>query len=236
MHQPDAPRPLSDFLKQIVYGGNDGIVTTFAVVSGFAGAAAEGVEKIGPLAVLVFGFANLVADAVSMGLGEFLSTRSQRDLYTARRRETAAALAADPAAARADLAHLLRQRGLPSDDAALVADRIARAPDLATDIAMSGHQSLPDMRQATPAADGLATFAAFLVFGIVPLLPYLLLPATAPGTFGLSVAATVAALTALGLLRWHTTGEGPVRALAETLAVGSTCAAVAYLVGALIGG
>ncbi len=74
-----------EFLKQIVYGGNDGIVTTFAIVAGFAGAQADGVAQIGGIAVLVFGLANLFADAVSMGLGEFLSMRSQHDLYRNRR-------------------------------------------------------------------------------------------------------------------------------------------------------
>ena len=69
---------VQEFLKQIVYGGNDGIVTTFAIVAGFAGAQSEGTAQIGAIAVLLFGLANLFADAVSMGLGEFLSTRSKR--------------------------------------------------------------------------------------------------------------------------------------------------------------
>ena len=74
-----------DFLKQIVFGGNDGIVTTFAIVAGFAGAQADGTAQIGGIAVLVFGLANLFADAVSMGLGEFLSLRSRHAMYRTRR-------------------------------------------------------------------------------------------------------------------------------------------------------
>jgi VIT1/CCC1 family predicted Fe2+/Mn2+ transporter len=224
------------FLKQIIYGGNDGIVTTFAIVAGFAGAAAEGTERVGPLAVLVFGLANLCADAVSMGLGEFLSTRSQRDLYHARRRAELAELARAPAAERAELEQMLEERGLPPEDAAEVARRLIRSPELVADMMMSYEMEMPDMRTATPLADGLSTFAAFVSFGLLPLVPYLLRAPTDPATFALSVGTTFAALAALGLLRARATGEGVLRSAGETVLVGSACAAVAFAVGRLVGG
>ena len=79
MAAPDAgPRigRLQEHLKQIVYGGNDGIVTTFSVVAGFAGYGAEGAATVGGIAVLLFGLANLFADGTAMGLGEYLSSVS----------------------------------------------------------------------------------------------------------------------------------------------------------------
>jgi len=72
---------LQEHLKQIVYGGNDGIVTTFSVVAGFAGYGAEGAATVGGVAVLLFGLANLFADGTAMGLGEYLSSASQADVY-----------------------------------------------------------------------------------------------------------------------------------------------------------
>ena len=65
----------SEFLREIVYGGNDGIVTTFAVVAGFAGAGAEGAAAVGAIAVLLCGLANVFADAASLGLGPFRASR-----------------------------------------------------------------------------------------------------------------------------------------------------------------
>ena len=103
-----------EFLKPIVYGGNDGIVTTFAIVAGFAGASAEGAAQVGGLAVIVFGLANLFADAVSMGLGEFLSARSERDLYVAKRNRELREMRGDGAG---DIGRLLSARGLPAEDA-----------------------------------------------------------------------------------------------------------------------
>ena len=87
---------LQEYLKQIVYGGNDGIVTTFSVVAGFAGFGSEGAATVGGVAVLLFGLANLFADGTAMGLGEFLSSLSERDVY---RSERARELARDRARA-----------------------------------------------------------------------------------------------------------------------------------------
>ena len=116
-----------EFLKQIVYGGNDGIVTTFAIVAGFAGAQADGVAQIGGVAVLVFGLANLFADAVSMGLGEYLSARSQHDLYRSRRLSELQEIQENPDQERMELFEILRQRGLPAGGADAVVELLERA-------------------------------------------------------------------------------------------------------------
>ncbi|TCP42097.1 VIT1/CCC1 transporter family protein [Rhodovulum marinum] len=224
-----------EFLKQIVYGGNDGIVTTFAVVAGFAGARAEGVAQIGAVAVLVFGMANLFADAISMGLGEFLSGRAQRDLYGARMRRRMEGIGRDPAEARTRLSRHLRARGLSPTDADSTAAILARTPSMTAEMLLRYEDGLGHPDDDSPAINGLVTFIAFVTFGIVPLMPYFLLPADS-GTFGLSMAATLFALIALGLLRWNATGLGLGRSVGETVLVGGICAMVAFAVGAAVGG
>jgi len=195
-----------EFLKQIVYGGNDGIVTTFAIVAGFAGAQADGVAQIGGLAVLVFGLANLFADAVSMGLGEFLSLRSQHDLYRARRQSELREIAANPEQERMELFEILRQRGLPAGEADTTATIMSRHPEIMADLMMTYEFGMQDPQEESPVMNGLVTFGSFVIFGATPLVPYFLLDPTA-GTFQLSVAFTGLALVALGLLRWYATEE-----------------------------
>jgi VIT1/CCC1 family predicted Fe2+/Mn2+ transporter len=224
-----------EFLKQITYGGNDGIVTTFAIVAGFAGAAADGVAQIGGMAVLVFGLANLFADAVSMGLGEFLSTRSQHDLFHSRRAAELREIAIDPEQEREELAHILHQRGLPRDDAEAATEILMRNPPMMADLMMTYEFGMMDPEGDNPAVNGFFTFLAFVIFGSVPLIPYFLLPPEETA-FRLSLGGSGLALVALGLLRWNATGERALRCVAETVAVGGTCAAVAYLVGWLVGG
>ncbi|GGE25051.1 membrane protein [Primorskyibacter flagellatus] len=226
---------LQEFLKQIVYGGNDGIVTTFAIVAGFAGARADGVAQIGGLAVLVFGLANLFADAVSMGLGEFLSGRAQNDLYHNRREMELQAIAGDPEQERAELFTILCQRGLPPGEADKVTDILLRHPEMMADLMMTYEFGMHDPAEDSPAVNGLFTFGSFVIFGAVPLVPYFLFDPSQQ-TFVLSVIATFSALTALGLLRWHATAERMLRTVGETVALGASCAAVAYLVGWLVGG
>ena len=232
---PSALARTQDHLKQLVYGGNDGIVTTFAIVAGFAGAGAEGVAQIGALAVLVFGLANLFADAVSMGLGEFLSMRSQNDLYDQRHAAQMTRIKTDPTAETALMADLLQTRGLPEDEAVQTARFLAAHPPLMADLTLSWGYGMQAPEDANPALNGMMTFLSFVVFGAVPLSPYFVMEPT-QATFYLSVAMTFLALIALGLLRWVATRDRLRRALFETVAVGSVCALVAYGVGWLVGG
>ncbi|WP_377505594.1 VIT1/CCC1 transporter family protein [Octadecabacter sp. R77987] len=236
-HRRDIHRQtaVQEYLRQIVYGGNDGIVTTFAIVAGFAGAAAEGVAQIGGLAVLVFGLANLFADGVSMGLGEFLSGRAARDMYHARRSAEMRALQDDPEQELRELQQILQERGLPEHTAAQTASALGDHPEAVADLMMTYEFGQADPRDDTPAINGSFTFVAFLAFGVIPLVPYFVLPPT-DTTFWISVGATLSALAALGLLRWSATGERLARTMGETMLVGIICAAVAYGVGWLVGG
>jgi VIT1/CCC1 family predicted Fe2+/Mn2+ transporter len=222
-----------EFLKQIVYGGNDGIVTTFAIVAGFAGAGAEGAAEVGALAVLLFGMANLFADGVSMGLGEFLSTRSQRDLYNAQRRQRLKAIAETPEAERQQATRIFEAKGATPQDAATMAQILERNPALMADMILTYEMDMAEPGHENPAAKGIVTFLAFVAFGLLPLVPYFLRIADEVA-FRLSVAAFLAALVILGLLRWNATGAGVLRAVSETVLVGGTCATVAFAVGALV--
>jgi VIT1/CCC1 family predicted Fe2+/Mn2+ transporter len=220
----------AEFLREIVYGGNDGIVTTFAIVAGFAGAGAEGAAKVGGVAVLLFGLANLFADATSMALGAYLSGRSEQDMHRRLRAGERRAVEEDPEGERAETLTILEAQGLSRADAKAMADILARNPEMHADFMMQNEFGMADPSDSSPARNGLATFLAFLVFGAIPLLPYMLWP-PAPETLRLSVGATAAALGLLGLLRWRVTDETLGRCLGETMLVGGVCAVVAFGVG-----
>lgn len=219
---------LGAVLREVVYGGNDGIVTTFAIVAGFEGAGAgETGAGIGAGAVLLFGLANLFADASAMGLGAFLSARSADAAARARRRlhgavPTHEAEAADAAA--------LEARGLPAADARALAAILARAPTLRAEFAAGVLGPEPPESAGRPMRGAAATFLAFVVFGSAPLLPYLL---RSPETiaFAASLIFALVALALLGALRWRATDESLPACLAETLGVGATCGVVAFAVG-----
>lgn len=228
-------QPRGSHLRQIVFGGNDGIVTTFAIVAGFAGAGADGTAQVGAVAVLIFGLANLFSDGVSMGLGEFLSARSEEKQFAARRRHALRGLSDTPDLLRARLAAALRKRGLGAEQADMAADGLVTVPDLATDLVLEIDHGLRPPDKERPVLNGLVTTASFLCFGLLPLAPYLL-GQSGDGQLRLSATATALALFCLGLLRWHATGERLLRCLGETLLVGGLCASIAFGVGWLVGG
>ena len=221
---------VQEFLKEIVYGGNDGIVTTFAIVAGFAGAGAEGAAAVGGVAVLLFGLANLFADATAMGLGAFLSSRSEQDVWRATRERELREIRDNPDMERRETLEILEEKGLTPEDAAAMTDILQRHPEFMADFMMQYEIGMADPTGDNPAMNGLATFLAFVFFGSAPLIPYFLAEPSGE-TFQASLAASVAALVALGLLRWKVTNETMARCVGETMAVGAACGAVAYAVG-----
>lgn len=221
---------IGEFLKQIIYGGNDGIVTTFAVVAGFAGAGAEGVAQVGGIAVLLFGLANLLADATAMGLGEFLSARSEKELYYSIRDKEIHEILHNPEMERLETLEILGEKGMSDKDANSMADILERYPDYYGDFMMSYEIGMSDPADENPAMNGMATFSSFIVFGTIPLLPYFILDPV-PSTFKLSVFATFTALVILGFLRFMVIRQSVMRCIGETVLVGGVCAAVAFAVG-----
>jgi len=221
---------LQEFLKQIVFGGNDGIVTTFAIVAGFAGAGVEGAVQIGGIAVLLFGVANLLADATSMGLGEFLSSRAERDLYVSHRKQELHEIEHNADYERAEVLDILHQHNMKRDDAVIMADVLQRNPEMMADFMMNYELGMADSTGENPAVKGFFTFIAFIIFGVVPLFPYFILEPV-PATFNWSIFATFLALVTLGLLRWYATTVNLWRCVIETVFVGGICAVVAFAVG-----
>lgn len=226
---------LREFLRQITYGGNDGIVTTFAVVAGFAGAEAQGTGELGTLAVLVFGLANLFSDGTSMGLGEFLSSRAEWDAIEAERRDKARILQEDTEALRAMLVQLFRNKGFDEGKAAELAEDVMANRDFAVEFALAEGFGLVDPDGENAAINGLFTFISFLFFGAIPLVPFFL--GVDEGiALKASFLSTFIALVLLGILRWYATRLSLLRSVLETVLVGGVCAVVAYVVGMAVGG
>ncbi len=226
-----------EYFKEVIYGGIDGIVTTFAVVAGFAGAAltSNDTMQLSFVIVLLFGLANLFADAASMGLGNFLSVRSEKDLYNVVRKKEAAVLGQDDRSKRATTTiRIMQEQGFTAEDAATLAAIYQKNDEYWLDFLMLHDQDMPDPRGENEVFTGLATFLSFMVFGAVPLLPFMLQSSGDPATaFMYSSIGTFIALVLLGLLKWRVIGSALLASLFEVVAVGGTAAVLAYIVGTL---
>ncbi|MBT5855481.1 GMP synthase [bacterium] len=230
METEHKPSLLSSYIREIVYGGNDGIVTTFAVVAGYTGANAGNIGSFSILTVLLFGLANLFADGAAMGLGNFLSIRAEQDVYNHQKEKEAYEIRHNPENEWEETVYLLKDRGFKEDQAIQLATIFKTNPDYWLDFMMRVELELDNPEGESPLFNGIATFISFIFFGFIPLIPYLLTDQT-QGAFNLSVGFTTMALVALGLLSGITSNRNIIKSVLETLVVGGVAASIAYLVG-----
>lgn len=227
---------LSSHLKEVIYGGMDGIITTFAVVAGFSGAALsnETVTQLSFLWVLLFGLANLCADGVSMGLGNYLAVRSEQSLYCNTRQKEHDESVHNTSAEIEETIIILIQKGFSEKDANTLASIYQKNSPYWLDFMMNNELQMPSPMNESPLYSGLATFSAFILFGLIPLIPFVVTHSFDPQTvFIFSAVGTLSALAILGLLKWKIVGNAhPVRTVLEVVLVGGVAASVAFCIGA----
>ncbi len=221
--------PFSAYLKEIVYGGNDGIVTTFAVVAGFAGAEVHS-SALPLLSVLVFGFANLFADGVSMALGNLLSARSEQDVYANEKGKEMYEVIHNPEMERLESIQILVNKGFDKEKAEQLIDIYMTNPAYWVDFMMNQELEMSNPEKNKPVVMAIVTFFSFISFGFIPLIPYVFFH-DGSSLFVASICTTAFALFLLGLLRWKVSKQGFLRSISETLLLGGAAAIVAYLVG-----
>ncbi len=215
---------LGRYIREIVYGGNDGIVTTFAVVAGTVGA------NLPDSIIIVLGLANLFADGLSMATGAYLSEKSDIAQKQRTRTEEGVRLRTDRAAQEAVVRDHLEKQGFHGADLASATTPVMADEKAAIDtvmLAKHGHTSDED---SSPLTDGVMTFCSFVLFGAIPLLPYFF-TVSENRRFGVAVIGTFVALALLGGARSFVTREKPWRGPLEIVFVGVLGAIVAYLIG-----
>lgn len=228
MRRPAILRRLAPYVRDMVYGGNDGIVTTFAVVAGTVGAGLPG------YIVIILGLANLFADGVSMAAGAYLSIKSERDRYVRVRKEELERIGARSDEARRAVRGFMRAKGFDGADLDRAVAVITRDRDVWANTMMCEEHGLTREASEDPLVHGFATFLSFVAFGAIPLLPYFF-PVTGVSAV-LAASSTLAAMAVLGVVRGIVTRERMLRGALEVVGVGFAAAAVAYGVGAALRG
>lgn len=225
-------RRLSGSFRAAVFGANDGLVSNLALVLGI------GATGVGPGFVLFSGIAGLLAGALSMGAGEFVSVRSQRELLAA----TEANRAADAAAVDLDideneLALVYRARGMPEDEAHARAQRIVSAAQAGVRSTASGPVRTHGRDHEIVGGDWTAAVSSFLLFAsgaIVPVLPWIFGMQGAPA-IAVALVLVGVALLSTGAMVGVLSGGPPLRRALRQLLIGFGAAAVTYLLGLLFG-
>lgn len=219
-----AAGPRQNYLRDWIYGGIDGAVTTLAVVTGVVGA------QLSPWIILVMGFANLVADGFSMAASNFLGTRAEyEDLKRIEAIENRHIDLA-PEGEREEIRQIFLNKGFDGEDLARIVDLVTADRTRWVRTMLTEEYGLPrEVRSPWMAA--IATFSAFIACGLVPLLPYLY-GLHNPVAFSIIMTGGVFFMIGSVKSRWSTASWW--RSGLSTFAVGTIAAVLAYGAGMLI--
>jgi VIT1/CCC1 family predicted Fe2+/Mn2+ transporter len=216
----------SGALRAAVFGLNDGLVSNVALIFGFAGA---GVENS---VVILAGIAGLLAGAFSMGTGEYISMKVQRELFERLIHLEAHEIGTDPELERRELTEIYVERGIPRDLAERVSDELMRDPQRALETHAREELGLDPTDLGSPWGAAGSSFVMFAIGAIVPLIPFLFTEG-GPAVLA-SAVVSGATLFAAGSILTRVTGRSPVLSGLRMMGIGVLSAGITYAVGSLL--
>ena len=213
-------------LREVVFGANDGLISSLALVSGMAGATTS------RGAILLAGLAGVVAGTVSMALGAYISTKSVREFRESEEQRERYEIAHLPALERAELAEIYRRKGFVGAELERVLDRLTETPERWLQIMMSEELGFAG-EAPNPYVAAAVMGASFVGGGMVPVCPYFV----GQGTMALALSAGLTAIGLFGVGWWRGTlvGRGRLRKGVEMVFLGGLSFTLSYLIGWFIG-
>ncbi|HEY5640611.1 MAG TPA: VIT1/CCC1 transporter family protein [Dehalococcoidia bacterium] len=218
----------SGTLRASIFGASDGLVSNTALVMGFAGAQTEASF------VLLAGIAGLLAGAFSMAAGEYISMRSQRELFERQIELERQELEISPEEEERELSLIYQAKGLRKDEADITAARLMEDPEVALDTLVREELGLDPSQLGSPWGAAIGSFLAFAVGAFVPVIPFLFGEAST-GYVVASAALSAVALFGVGAGVSLFTGRSGFYSGARQVAIGAGAAAVTFAIGSIIG-
>lgn len=215
-------------LRAAVFGVNDGLVSNASLILGLAGAGATG------QAILMTGLAGLLAGSLSMASGEYVSVRSQREMFEYQIGLERDELAEYPAEEAEELALIYHARGVELEQARAIATRLMANPEHALDTLAREELGLNPDELGSPIGAAVASFLAFASGALLPLLPYLL-HAAPTKALPMALAVTGCALFGVGLALSLFSGRSAWWGGLRMLLIGAAAGGSTWLLGRLMG-
>ncbi|MBI1970549.1 VIT1/CCC1 transporter family protein [Candidatus Woesearchaeota archaeon] len=231
-HQHEPYHPKKEHLSTFVYGAIDGTVTTFAVVAGVVGA------QLSASVILILGFANLLGDGFSMAVSNYLSEKAKQQYIDKLRQRELWEMKHLPDVERQEIRDIYHKKGFKGKDLDRAVEIITSNDKVWLDTMMKDELGIIENNEE-PTKSAVITFLAFNLVGFIPLLAYataFFVPSLMEDAFLLAILLTSAAFLTVGAVKAKIVSKNPVSAALETLFVGGTAAAIAYLVGYLLRG
>ncbi|MEO9873582.1 MAG: VIT1/CCC1 transporter family protein [Anderseniella sp.] len=213
-----------NYLRDWVYGGIDGAITTFAIVAGVLGAG------LSANIILVLGLANLLADGFSMAASNYTGTKTEVDELARYREIERRHIRQEPEGEREEVRQILQGKGLEGTALEDAVEAVTSSEETWINTMLVDEYGLTTNLRS-PLKSGLATMASFVLFGSIPLAPFLLGLADA---FVIALAMTFLAFFVIGTIKSNWSLATWWQSGLETLAIGLTASGLAYGVGYLV--
>lgn len=228
-HQNKLIARFQDYLSEFVYGGIDGSVTTFSVVSGAAGA------HLDSSVVIILGFANLIADGFSMSVGSYLSTKSEKETYEKHKSVEYWEVDNIPEKEREEIREIYAAKGFEGKLLDQVVDKITEDKDRWVDVMMKEELEMTPSTKS-PFGMGLVTFISFQIMGFIPLFIYVLdyFNPQSLNLFLISSLLTSGCFIGIGYMKSFVNNTSIFRSILETLLLGGAAAILSYFVGSVL--
>jgi VIT1/CCC1 family predicted Fe2+/Mn2+ transporter len=208
-------------LRDFVLGMSDGLTVPFALAAGLSSA-------VDSTAIIVTaGVAEIVAGAISMGLGGYQAAKTEKDYYDAEERREHREVQNVPHVEEKEVADILHEFGVPEAQVPVVVKAIAQHPQKWVDFMMKFELGLERPDPSRLVKSPLIIGGAYVLGGLVPLAPYMLLDHVA-SAFHASIAISLIALFAFGAFKGYFTGQNMLKGASQTTFIGSLAAAAAY--------
>jgi VIT1/CCC1 family predicted Fe2+/Mn2+ transporter len=216
-----AAGPRTSYLRDWIYGGIDGAVTTFAIVSGVVGA------ELSYAVILVLGFANLLADGFSMAAANYSGTTTEREEIHRLREIEHRHISETPDGEREEVRQIYRRKGFEGEDLERIVSVLTADRERWIQTMLTEEYGLP-LEVRSPLAAAATTFSAFIICGFVPILPFLMETSHA---FRLAGVLTGIVFFAIGAAKSKWSPVAWWRSGLETFVVGAVAAGLAYAMG-----
>ena len=215
------------WIGQAIYGANDGLGSVFGIVTGVAGATAGGP------AVLIAGLAGMLASALSMGSGAYLATKTEREVQEAELRRESKELQMHPEEEEEELALFYQLKGVPEDEAKMIASRLIAQPESALKTLGSEELGLSEQSFPNPFMEALSASLSTAIGAFIPIIPFFF--ASGYRAIIASFAISTLAHFIIGASKTIVTGLSPWKSGAEMTIIGLGEALITYSLGLAFG-
>ncbi|XP_030513350.1 vacuolar iron transporter 1-like [Rhodamnia argentea] len=211
----------SEVVRDIIIGVSDGLTVPFALAAGLSGA------QVKSGIILIAGIAEVVAGAISMGLGGYLAAKSEADHYARELKREQEEIVDVPDIEAAEIAEILSQYGVEPHEYEPVVNSLRRNPQAWLDFMMKFELGLeePDPLRALWSAATIAF--SYVAGGMVPLSPYVILPIAQDALIA-SIVVTITALLVFGFVKGYFTGNRPFKSAFQTALISAVASAAAF--------